>query len=757
MRRIRRMFGSFMATAGLVVSLAVATATEATAAESMPPLQYPAIGLADYTEGPIAGANGSITLPCTNSNSGTDLVTYNSSGTLVRQLNRTQYVDGVQNCITNPVVDKNDVLYGTSNGKTPSGSYVNGQYLYAYAGSTQKWKYPLTCGSTTPKYAVGATGNIYATASLSDGMHIIGIAPELAAGETQPAKVFDIKVASDCNTELFPYRDGIMLRSQNYGFRFYSYGGQLLAQPSVSRFWDAKLNATGRLFDFTYVAGSNTSVNVSMYDPLTNQTIWTTPASTSGANAQSTTIYPLANGGVVALIREQKMVSPGFPAIPTEYVYSLATLNVAGQKIKSVVLPNSTPQGQLTNIYVSPTSNGKLAIARSLDMNTGLSYPSTVPAVTTGVYDPVTGTWSNQELIAGDIAKVGGPNGYFIDSGPIVPSSNTIALLVKCSGNCSGVKQKLLAVTATDSDADYPRSAVVNTAPRPASPYIALGDSFSAGEGNPPFLSGTDVSYVPGMNIEAVNKCHRSNTAYPQLIAGSSAKIPSFSMGGFRACSGAVSTNIADVAQWNEGTQLDWWPDATTQVVTLTIGGNDIKFGDLAKACIFSSCEIGSTAYNISLSKINNELESKLTATYRAILRYVPNAKVFVVGYPQVMANKGPQDPTDGSCIYMYDPLDGSDHWKDIRAARDIVMKLNQKINGVVTTVRTEQPGNIRLHYVPVDGANSPFIGHEVCGSLSSWFLNVDQAVGSPDYVFHPNIAGHSGYASVVSAVINAS
>jgi hypothetical protein len=461
-------------------------------------------------------------------------------------------------------------------------------------------------------------------------------------------------------------------------------------------------------------------------------------------------VYPLANGGVVASIREQKMASPGIPATPTEYVYTLVTLNAMGQKITSVVLPNSTSQGTLGTVYATPTNNGKLAVARSLTMNTGLSYPTTIAAVTTGVYDPAAGSFSNEGLIAGDLAKSGGPNGYYIDYGTAVPSSNTIALLVKCSGNCGSVKQRLFAVTTMSSGADYPRSTVTNTAPRPTSLYRANGDSFSAGEGLPPFETGTDSL--------GVNMCHRSNAAYPILIAGTTAKIPALSAGGFRACSGVVSTNIGDGAPWSEGIQLDWWPDTTTQLVTLTIGGNDIGFNDFATACVidFTSCGIGSTPYNNSLNKINNELSAKLAATYRKILQYAPNAKVFVIGYPQVMADKAPNDPFDGRCWYMYDPTDSIDHWRDVWAARDIVMKLNQKISSVVSSVRAEQPGNIRLHYVPVDEATSPFVGHEVCGTSTSWFLNVGQAIINPSYVFHPNAAGQQGYASVVSDYINA-
>jgi len=38
-----------------------------------------------------------------------DLTTYNAAGQQVRKLDRTGVIDGVPNCINNPVVDKNEI------------------------------------------------------------------------------------------------------------------------------------------------------------------------------------------------------------------------------------------------------------------------------------------------------------------------------------------------------------------------------------------------------------------------------------------------------------------------------------------------------------------------------------------------------------------------------------------------------------------------------------------------------------------------
>jgi hypothetical protein len=50
---------------------------------------------------------------------------------------------------------------------------------------------------------------------------------------------------------------------------------------------------------------------------------------------------------------------------------------------------------------------------------------------------------------------------------------------------------------------------LINNRPTTLS-YAALGDSYSSGEGNPPFLAGTNSNG---------DFCHRSSAAYPNLLA----------------------------------------------------------------------------------------------------------------------------------------------------------------------------------------------------------------------------------------------
>jgi hypothetical protein len=753
MRQSRRKL-AVLALLGLIVSLLTVISGTAQAAPLIPSLQWPAVTAAPYYGRIVPNPSGGVTVGCALDGSGQDLTTYNASGVVTSQISRTTQIDGVSNCIGDVVGDKNGDVYGVPWGITTGTNHAFGANLLAYSGNTLKWKYPIGCTQSQPShYAVGANGNIYATNySSSDGyVHLIGLTPNVAAGQTQPTKVLDVKVANDCTMKVFPYRDGVMLQGQSSGFRFYSYNGNLVAQPSsVANAYYAKVNADGLLFSYSTVAGGGfTSVSVSAYNPGQNQVTWTTSASTTGANVNFTTLYPIPGGGVVVLMLEQKMYG-GMPVVPTQYHWNVVTLNASGIKVGPAFIEMAGTDGSSPTI-TTDTSGKVIVLQQLLQATTPTgTYPATEPAVSIGTLDAGTGTVVQSGILQGNTNVPSGQlYGYSLnyigDNGP-VNGPNTLFVQARCAGSCpnNDTNTKMYPVTMTGNGMDYPRGNVLAAYPRPSTAYMALGDSFSSGESLSPFATGTDL---PG-----VNTCHRSSSAYPSLIAGTSAKIPALGANDFRACSGAITTNLWDVAQWNEGIQTDRYPDTTTTLVTLTIGGNDIGFPAFGKACAtpFSSCDVGTTAYTNAVNHINGDLAGNLTAAYQNILLVAPNAKIYVVGYPQVVANKLVTDPDDTRCPTLEG---GNTKYGNARAARSIVTQLDQKISATVTAV-----GNSRLHYVPVDGSTSPFVGHEVCGTdPTSWFQNINQWVNNPSYVFHPNALGQQyGYAALVGAAINA-
>jgi lysophospholipase L1-like esterase len=142
-----------------------------------------------------------------------------------------------------------------------------------------------------------------------------------------------------------------------------------------------------------------------------------------------------------------------------------------------------------------------------------------------------------------------------------------------------------------------------------ADKYVALGDSYSAGNG------------ANSSNLDS--SCNRNTYAYPYLLAQQKGLALTFV-----ACSGAVTGDVIN----NQVNSLT----SDTSLVTITIGGNDIGFTNLILACTTLGC---SSQIASSQSKINNELPAKLNSTYAAIRARAPTARVVVLGYGRPFAN----------------------------------------------------------------------------------------------------------------------
>lgn len=734
-----------LALAGMIASLTTFVSSgTAVAAESIPVLQWPAVKVSGTPFTATASSSGALNLSCAGQDSAgsnySNLRTYSTSGQLTRDLPRTVKIDGVENCISwKPAVDKNGDLYGTPEGLKNNGSYGYGPNLLAYSGTTLKWKYPTGCSSSPASATVGADGNIY---FVNGSGKLVGLTPNVEPGMTQPKKVLDVPAISGCSEYVQALKNSIAV-VKNMNVTFFSYGGVNLGGPASSAYIHHnvdQLNADGRFFYSTYIqSGSLRSTSISAYDYGQKKVAWTTTSSADGAYVYSADPYATPDGGTLVYLREKEMVGGSWTGYEA---YNLVKLNQFGIKVWSKPLPRTNTTGTFGGADIRVDVGGNIAVVRNGELATNDPNNGTVEAVSVAVFDR-NGNAIYDQLLRGNLDKnAGSVTGYTMEWNLGIAPNTLYVTAQQCGSNCYG-ETKLFPIKVTGLSLDYPRSAVLNATPRPAASYIALGDSFSSGEGVEPFEAGTST---PNLNT-----CHRSNYAYARLISGTSLKIPSLGSNGFRACSGAVTQNITDAPQWNEGTQLDLWPDSMTQLVTLTIGGNDIGFADLAKACVnpLSSCAINSTAYNTALNKINNELPGKLSATYKSILKYAPNAKVYVLGYPHVIANKTASDGPDARCAYMQD---GGTNWAEAQGVRSIVTKLNEKIATAITTENSS-----RLRFVDMNGTNSPFRGHEICSTSTSYFQNLNQAGTNEAYVFHPNAAGQQAYATLAANAINAS
>ncbi|MFF5173202.1 SGNH/GDSL hydrolase family protein [Micromonospora sp. NPDC000089] len=223
--------------------------------------------------------------------------------------------------------------------------------------------------------------------------------------------------------------------------------------------------------------------------------------------------------------------------------------------------------------------------------------------------------------------------------------------------------------------------------------YAALGDSYSSGVGTNNY-DGTSGS------------CLRGPQAYPRLWANTHA-VATFR---FVACSGATTREVLNG-------QLGAL-DANTDLVTITIGGNDAGFADVVTTCRLGSDSGCAAAVNTATSYITGTLPGRLDETYRAIRGRAPGARVVVLGYPRLFET--------GSCGF------GS-----ISAYKRTLLNGGSDTMSGVISARASAAG---FSYVDVRGQ---FAGHGVCAA-SPWINGTTWPIVES---YHPNATGHSaGY-----------
>jgi lysophospholipase L1-like esterase len=244
-------------------------------------------------------------------------------------------------------------------------------------------------------------------------------------------------------------------------------------------------------------------------------------------------------------------------------------------------------------------------------------------------------------------------------------------------------------VTATSADAAGP----VN--------YVALGDSYSSGLG-------------AGDYISASGSCDRSTRAYPEQWAGANSPASFVSV----ACSGATTADVLA----SQVSALS----ASTTLVSITIGGNDAGFSSVMETCVLASTSRCVNAVKAADAFVAGQLPARLDTTLHTIAADAPNAKVVVLGYPDLYDLS-----KSGSCI----GLSTSDRAALNQGAADLDAALQ-----AAAKASKDAFADVR----------SQFAGHEICDS-GSWLHSVDIFDISSSY--HPTAAGQElGYLPAFAA-----
>ncbi|MDQ0620257.1 SGNH/GDSL hydrolase family protein [Arthrobacter globiformis] len=241
--------------------------------------------------------------------------------------------------------------------------------------------------------------------------------------------------------------------------------------------------------------------------------------------------------------------------------------------------------------------------------------------------------------------------------------------------------------------------------------YVALGDSYAAGQGAGPYA----------------DTCLRSDHGYPALLDA----VRKISLAGNAACSGATTSTV----------RADQIPslDKRVDLVTVTAGGNDLdSIGalvicsqDSGQACTAALAQRAAVLQTALNTPAASPFFQDLLAMLNDVKAKAPRADIYVTGYP-----------------LLFEPFAGP--------AAGPINGLTQQLNAVIATAaRQADGGRSKVNYVDVSRA---FAGHGI-GSAQPWIVVPPQlctasaACGTPTDAFHPTADGYAnGYAASIRA-----
>jgi hypothetical protein len=260
----------------------------------------------------------------------------------------------------------------------------------------------------------------------------------------------------------------------------------------------------------------------------------------------------------------------------------------------------------------------------------------------------------------------------------------------------------------------------VTAAGASAATYTALGDSYAAGP------------LIPNQSLNPLG-CLRSDHNYAHLTA--SAKGLTLTD---VSCSGATTNDMTEAQNVEPGPNPPQFNglNAGTEIVSVTIGGNDIGFSEIIESCVtynpFSTpCKDKyDPGGHDQLAERIAGAAPKVAAVLQGIHSRSPNARVFVVNYPDIL-------PTGSGC------------WPTVPLSFGDVPYLHateERLNSMLATAAAANGATIVDWY-------SASIGHDSCkGSSTRWVEPViPNELAAP---VHPNKAGMAGGAAALEAAI---
>lgn len=258
---------------------------------------------------------------------------------------------------------------------------------------------------------------------------------------------------------------------------------------------------------------------------------------------------------------------------------------------------------------------------------------------------------------------------------------------------------------------------------------VAIGDSYSSGEGA--------GNYDPDSNRRN-NTCHRSPAAWPRRLAEDFELVKLSSL----ACSGARIRDLLTGRDSHEPerrrSQIKRVPSAA-DVITITIGGNDMGFSKLIRRCVRGNCAPRSLRDPVDATIA--EVGRRLPGVYHEVKKAAPHATVIVSGYPRLFPRSRDLKDAGGNCAA----------WKRISAREvDYLNDKLQSANAVIAAAAKKA----EVEFVDVTDA---FDGRELrCTGPS--YMNRLRILPLETFSasIHPTAGGHARLAEIISAQLTA-
>jgi lysophospholipase L1-like esterase len=248
------------------------------------------------------------------------------------------------------------------------------------------------------------------------------------------------------------------------------------------------------------------------------------------------------------------------------------------------------------------------------------------------------------------------------------------------------------------------------------SPYVALGDSYSA-TGLAPLEPGS-----------AGTECGRSEVTYSHLVA-KKLKVAKFRDS---ACSGADTSDFFSKQHDDTPPQLDAVKKGT-KLVTMTIGGNDENvFSGLITACAIASTAERANTGSISGDPCKRQYGGSFRKTIRqqtypnvvkalaAVRKKAPQATVVILGYPQILPAVGVP------ACYSSVPISMG----DVPYLDRIQRTLNKAVERAAKRTGARYVDTSRIS-----------VGHDACQPVGTRWI--EPLLGAASTPLHPNVAGH--------------